>query len=117
MRFCYMSNRDTVIVQKILSYCRQIQETHLFFHDDQELFLSEEAGFVYRNSISMPILQIGELAKRLSEEFRKEHHTIPWRAIAGMRDIFAHHYGSVDNMELWQTSHVDIESLITNLEN
>ena len=64
--------------------------------------------FVYRNSVVMPILQIGELAKKLSDEYLLENRTIPWRAIMGMRDIFAHHYGSVDYQELWQTSHEDV---------
>ena len=106
-----MSNRDELILQKILAYCSQIQQTHQYFHDDQELFFNTQDGFVYRNSVAMPILQIGELAKRLSEAYLKEHKDVPWRAIMGMRDIFAHHYGSVDYQELWQTSHEDILSL------
>ena len=56
----------------------------------------------------MPILQIGELAKHLTEDFRTTHKLIPWRAIMGMRDIFVHHYVSVDYSELWHTSHEDI---------
>ena len=59
----------------------------------------------------MPILQIGELVKKLSEEYLSRNSAIPWRAIMGMRDIFAHHYGSVDYQELWQTSHGDVQEL------
>ncbi len=106
-----MNSRDNAIVQKILGYCAQIEQTHEYFRDDQALFFSEVDGFVYRNSVAMPILQIGELAKRLSEEYLSENKTIPWRAIMGMRDIFAHHYGSVDINELWNTSHGDISAL------
>ena len=106
-----MNSRDDTIVRKILGYCEQIEQTHAYFHDNQALFFSEEAGFVYRNSVAMPILQIGELAKGLSEAFLAIHNTIPWRAIKGMRDIFAHHYGSVDYSELWNTSHKDIDAL------
>lgn len=105
-----------MIVQKILAYCDQIMRTHQFFRDDQSLFFHGEDGFVYRNSVAMPILQIGELAKKLSEDYLRENNTIPWRAIMGMRDIFAHHYGSVDYQELWQTSHGDIQSLKTYLQ-
>ena len=106
-----MNDRDFTIIQKILGYCEQIRGTHRHFQENQTLFFDVEEGYVYRNSVAMPILQIGELAKQLSDAFRTEHRAIPWRAIMGMRDIFAHHYGSVDNTELWQTSHEDIEAL------
>ncbi len=106
-----MKNSDQIILQKIVAYCEQIGQTHRYFHDDQALFFNETEGFVYRNSVAMPVLQIGELAKRLSEEYILANKAIPWRAIMGMRDIFAHHYGSVDYQELWQTTHEDILDL------
>ena len=106
-----MSKRDRMILLKILSYCEQIEGTHRHFQEDQALFFDTTEGYVYRNSVSMPILQIGELTKHLSDQFRSSHHSIPWRAIMGMQDIFAHHYGSVDYSELWQTSHSDISAL------
>ena len=106
-----MNSRDEVILRKMLDYCAQIERTHAFFQNDEALFLRESDGFVYRNSIAMPILQIGELAKRLSEDYIAANGTIPWRAIMGIRDVFAYHYGSVDFGELWQTSHADIDIL------
>ena len=63
--------RDEVIVGKILRYCDETAKTHKAFHNDKELFFNEEEGFIYRNSITMPILQIGELVKNLSEDFRR----------------------------------------------
>ena len=111
-----MNNRDRVILQKIVAYCEQVEQTHRYFHDDQDLFFNEQEGFVYRNSVAMPILQIGELVKNLSEDYLRNNKAIPWRAIMGMRDIFAHHYGSVDYQELWQTTHEDIEELFHYLQ-
>ncbi|MBQ9250559.1 MAG: DUF86 domain-containing protein [Oscillospiraceae bacterium] len=111
-----MSNRDRIILQKIAAYCEQIRQTHQYFHEDQNLFFDEQEGFVYRNSVAMPILQIGELVKRLSEDYVLENKAIPWRAIMGMRDIFAHHYGSVDYQELWQTTHEDVNDLANYLQ-
>ena len=106
-----MHNRNLTILQKMLGYCEQITGTHRHFREDQTLFFDMYEGYVYRNSVSMPILQIGELTKHLSEQFRASHRSIPWRAIMGMRDIFAHHYGSVDFTELRKTSHSDIDAL------
>ena len=106
-----MKDRDSMILEKIQSYCKEIAETHEYFQNDKTLFYDQNSGFVYRNSITMPILQIGELAKNLSDEFRQEHDNIQWKSIAGMRDIFAHHYGFIDYDMVWSTSRDDIEEL------
>ncbi len=106
-----MNEIDRTIVKKIIAYCDEINKTHIYFNDDKNLFSDKEKGFVYRNSITMPILQIGELSKNLSEEFRRKYNSIPWREIMGMRDIFAHHYGSMDYDIVWNTSKNDISEL------
>jgi len=111
-----MNNRDRLIVSKMLGYCREIEETHLFFHEDKELFMDRQRGFVYRNSITMPIMQIGELAKHLSEGFRSESDSIPWKSVMGIRDVFAHHYGSVDFELVWNTAHKSIKELENSLK-
>lgn len=108
--------RDAVIIEKILRYCDEINRTHQAFNNDKNLFFNKEEGFIYRNSITMPILQIGELVKNLSEEFTLKYNTIPWKAIAGMRDIFAHHYGAIDYDMTWNTSVEDIVDLKLFLE-
>lgn len=107
-----MNRRDAEILRRIQGYCDEVVRTHQFFHDDSSLFHDREKGFVYRNSVTMPILQIGELAKRLSEEFRSEHREIPWKSIMGMRDVFAHHYGAVSFPAVWETSHGGITDLL-----
>ena len=39
---------------------------------------------------------IGEAAKRLSKEFRSAYPDIPWKKMAGLRDIVVHKYDEVD---------------------
>ena len=72
-----MNQRDKTILLKIIDYCLEIRDTHDYFKHDKDLFTDEKSGFIYRNSITMPILQIGELAKMLSEEFLNEYTKIP----------------------------------------
>lgn len=68
--------RDMVIIEKVIRYCDEIAKTHDAFNHNKELFFNKEDGFIYRNSITMPILQIGELVKNLSEEFVTEHNSM-----------------------------------------
>ena len=39
---------------------------------------------------------IGEAAKNMSSELKKDYHKIPWKEIAGTRDKMIHHYFGVD---------------------
>ena len=110
------NKRDAIIIEKVLKYCDEIIKTHSAFKNDKALFFNKDEGFIYRNSITMPILQIGELVKNFSEEFISEYNAMPWKEIAGMRDIFAHHYGSIDYDMTWNTSIDDISSLKSYLE-
>ena len=111
-----MNQRDKTILIKIIDYCLEIKDTHDYFKQDKELFINEKHGFIYRNSITMPILQIGELSKMLSTEFLNEYTKIPWKMIMRMRDIVAHHYGSLDYEIVWNTSIVDISELYLGIE-
>jgi uncharacterized protein with HEPN domain len=45
---------------------------------------------------------IGEAAKGLSEELRLVNSDIPWRQIAGLRDVLIHHYFGVKLETVWQ---------------
>jgi uncharacterized protein with HEPN domain len=69
------------------------------------------SDFLYKNSLAMDVLQIGELVKNLTVDFKQTHKDMPWGDIAGMRDIAAHGYGDFDFDVLWETVNEDIELL------
>jgi uncharacterized protein with HEPN domain len=45
---------------------------------------------------------IGEAAKQLSAEARAAQPSVPWKQIAGMRDVLIRHYFGVDLSIVWE---------------
>ena len=97
--------RDRTCVEHILRYCEQVRGSLAEIQHDRDRFL---ASHTYQNAISMCILQIGELVKRLSDDFLQEYTYIPWSLIAKTRDNYAHHYGTVDFEMVWTTAVDDL---------
>ncbi len=76
-------------------------------------FISDEKT----NSATLyQLLIIGEATKRLDENFRKQHHEVPWKDIAGMRDVLIHFYHGVDDEEVWRTIVEDLPLLKAQIE-
>ena len=82
-----MAKSNKSILEHILSYCNEIQTTMLRFGDNLDTFIND---IDYRKSVSLSILQIGELAGKLSDEYRQSTTEMPWRQIRGLRNIVAH---------------------------
>lgn len=54
---------------------------------------------------------IGEAVKSLPEELKAKHPTIPWKKIAGMRDVLIHEYSGVNMKRVWKVISEDLVSL------
>ena len=103
-----LPERDKHILEHMVSYCDQIEETIVRFGNDYDTF---EADAIYRNAAALCILQIGELTGKLTDTFREEHPSVPWRQIKAMRNIVAHSYGSVNPEITWEIMTEDIPKL------
>lgn len=102
------SERDISVVKNILLFCNTVTEriqNHNMTYD--EFILNSE----YQDILGMPIMQIGEFAKRLSKEFTDLHKEIPWSNIRDMRNIYAHEYLNLNLDYVWSTAVNDIPEL------
>ena len=89
---------DKLLVQFILKYCNQVEETIKRLELDLDRL---ENDFLSQNALSMPILQIGELIGSLSKDFFKKYNGLPWKEIIGIRHRMAHWYDVTDFEIIW----------------
>ena len=54
---------------------------------------------------------IGEAVKHISDDLRRQHPSVPWKQIAGMRDEMIHEYFGVDLTIVWDTVQNDLPKL------
>lgn len=60
-----------------------------------------EANDEKLSAILYQITIIGEATKRISQSFRQQNPGIPWREMAGMRDVVVHEYDQIDLDVVW----------------
>ena len=99
-------NRNLTVLLHMKEYCEQIEKTFDMFGKKIEDF---NINVVFRNAISMPIFQIGELANHLTKDYiEATQNNINWNEIRGMRNRFAHGYYDMDYSIIFDTAINDI---------
>jgi len=59
---------------------------------------------------------IGEASKRVPDEIKAANSQIPWKEMAGMRDILIHAYFGTENEAVWNAATISIPELIPEIE-
>ena len=75
-----------------------------------------DANLLAQSAVLHQIIVLGEAVKRLSDEFRLAHPSIPWTQIAGMRDRCVHGYNNVDLDRVWEVAQAHAPQLVDYLE-
>ncbi len=85
-----------------LLYLSNIQECiaaiESYTIDGQEAFMQNR---MIQDAVIRNFEVIGEATKRLSLQTREKYSEVPWRRIAGLRDVLIHDYLRVDLEEVW----------------
>lgn len=79
-----------------------------FTADGEARFMAEA---MVHDAVLRNLSVIGEAAKRADESYRAGHPTIPWRALAGLRDVVIHQYEAVDLEKVWRIVRDDLPPL------
>ncbi len=107
-----MEHRDIIILKKVMSELSIAQ--NLLGDNSYEEF---EGNELLKRAICMTVINIGELVKNLSDDFRLSHRSVPWKEIAGFRDIAAHKYQTLRMEDVYETVTSDFPALYSQLEN
>lgn len=106
-----MERRDEIILRKVLS---EIQMAKTLMNDcSLDEFIANE---LLKRAVCMTVINIGELIKNLSEGCRKAYPQVPWKAIAGFRDIAAHKYQTLRMEDVYETVVSDFPALRVQIE-
>lgn len=80
--------------------------------DFDEFISDEKTTFAVRHALEI----IGEAVKHIPDEIRKEYPSVPWRKIAGTRDVMIHAYFGVNLDVVWKTAKERLPELKNEVE-
>ena len=91
-----MNKRNKNILLKI------VEETDVLARmlndiDEKSFLLNDEK----MRAVCMTLINIGEVIKNLDPDFRENHKQIPWKEMAGLRDVAAHGYFTLRMSDIW----------------
>lgn len=104
-------SRDTAYLLDILDSSR-LAVRYLSDADKAAFFKNLER----QDAVIRRLLIVGEAARRVSEETRRQLPDLPWSGMIAMRNFMIHEYDDVDLKVVWDTVHNDLPPIIEALE-
>jgi len=106
------NKRDLTIYLKDIIESAEFIQSYILGISEGEFYQSSEK----QDAILHRIQIIGEATKHIPDTFREKHATVPWRVIAGMRDIIVHEYFGITQSMIWKLAVEDIPMLKEQIE-
>lgn len=78
---------------------------------DFEIFFTD---LKTQSAVIMQLVVIGELAKKLPEDIKNKI-DLPWKLMAGFRDLAVHEYFELDLRQVWDTATRDVPVMLQKL--
>jgi len=94
-------------------YLQDIWESILAIEEYTSQITDKEfySNLQVQDAVARRLEIIGEAVKNIDESFRNKYPEIPWKKIAGMRDIIAHEYFAIKLERIWDVIKKDLPEL------
>lgn len=103
--------RDIAVLRDMRDACREVMQ---FMEGvDLEQFVKDR---LTRYAVERCLEIVGEASKKVSYALRRAHPEIPWKNIAGFRDVLAHDYMDLDHALVYAAAHDRVPALLVALE-
>lgn len=102
-----MYSKDELLCFNIKEAVNKILSISNKFSSLEEL----KKDYVPYDAVLMNFIVIGEMAGKLSEEFKRKYIEIDWFKIQGLRNVIAHDYFGIDDKVVWQLTQAKLPEL------
>ncbi|BAS58575.1 hypothetical protein NIES2135_19170 [Leptolyngbya boryana NIES-2135] len=89
-----------------------IERIESYTIEGREAFLQ---GRIIQDAVARNLEVIGEATKQLPPSLKESYPDVPWKRIAGLRDVLIHDYVRVDPEEVWRVVEQNLPGLKTNI--
>lgn len=102
-----MTREELLRLQDIAAAIDDIRERQAEAHDAE---LGADSPLL-RDALLYNLVVIGEAVKNVSEDLRQRRPEVPWKSIAGLRDLLAHEYFRIQMTRIEEIVDKELEPL------
>ncbi|QGU00345.1 Hypothetical protein SYNTR_1751 [Candidatus Syntrophocurvum alkaliphilum] len=90
-----------------------IEKVQSYTEDGKNSFMNNT---MIQDAVIRNLEVIGEATKKVSVKIREQHNGIPWKKMAGIRDVLIHDYMGVDLNIVWNVVEIDLPPLVSKIQ-
>ena len=105
--------KNKIYIDRIIKYAKKIGR----YMEGVDTFIDFVNNDEKVDAVILNLEQIGEIAKKLSDETKQTYNSIHWQSIIGLRNVISHEYEGIRLNIIYDIARVNIPELLSKLNN